>query len=64
MQLIPMGVIPQYEYFDEWAEQFSKLYKFKPVGNRKYFTGKRKQGLYKARCRVDGWGTLLDVLIS
>lgn len=64
MQLFPMSVLPLYENFDLWAERFCKSFMVKPKGNRRYFTGKRKQGLAKAWCNIDEFGNLVNVFIK
>lgn len=58
MTLIPMGVLPVIECFEEWAKYFSVT--FSHTG----FKRLSKQGLAKCWCEIDECGNLSDLLIK
>lgn len=54
MQMFPCGIIPLLENFDQWAENFAKIY-------HKEAFGRKKQGLKKCVCKINGYGELEDI---
>lgn len=54
MNLYPCGILPLQENFNQWAEEFARIYHHKGF--------KRKiQGLKKCYCILDEWGNLSDI---
>lgn len=57
MEAIPLGLLPSPDNFYEWMRAFVKRFR-----NTKYYQGWKEQGLFKARCRIDEGGRLMDIL--
>lgn len=58
MELFPSGVFPVIENFDEWCENFSKVYPHSGFKRKKY------QGLKRCFCKISASGYLKDVFIK
>lgn len=58
MSLFPI-VLPIDDLFYEWMYEFSKIY-----NNQKFYKGWKNQGIAFARCKIDSYGNLVDIIPS